>query len=85
MSMTAQKQKHPVHSAVLLFLLSVVVYGTVRELTAHVAHEAAPPIPMAADSAHGAASSQLALHAVNADTDLGPGEAEPILVQHPTP
>lgn len=82
MSMTAQK--HPVYSAVLLFLLSVVVYGTVRELTAHVAH-AQPPIPMAAIPAQGASGSQLALHLANADTDLGPGEAEPILVQHPSP
>ena len=81
--MTAQK--HPVYSAVLLFLLSVVVYGTVRELAAHVAHAAQPPIPMAAIPAQGASGSQLALHVANADTDLGPGEAEPILVQHPSP
>ena len=73
--------KHPPYSAVLLFLLSVLVYGTVRELTAHAAE---PPSPTAAIPARAEAQGQL-LHTASADTDLGPGEAEPILVQHPGP
>ena len=83
--MSIPARKHPLYSAVLLFLLSVLVYGTVRELTAHVAHAAGPPAWMAAVPARAGAQDALTLHVANADTDLGPGEAEPMLVQHPSP
>ena len=83
MSITARK--YPVHSAVLLFLLSVLVYGTVRELIAHVAHAAEPPAPLAAVPAQGETGGPLTFHVANADGDLGPGEAEPMLVQLPSP
>jgi len=76
---------HPVYFAVILFLLTVLAYGAVRQLTARVAHAAERPIPAttAAERAQGDAQGQATMHVADCDADQGPGEAESILAQHP--
>jgi len=72
----------PLFTFVLAALATVLAYGTVRRLTEHVAHTAAVTIqtvPALAEE-----QGQMPLHAADCDTDVGPGNAESVLAQHPT-
>jgi len=72
----------PLFTFVLAALLTVLAYGTMRRLGENAArtpvtNETVP----APTEEHGEMSS----HVANCDTDVGPGNAESVLAQHPIP
>jgi hypothetical protein len=69
----------PLFIFVLAVLLTALAYGTVHRLTAHAARTAAVTIETVRADEQG----QMPLHAADCDTDVGPGDAESILAQHP--
>ena len=71
----------PLFTFVLAALLTVLAYGTVRRLTENAARTAAGTIETVLADEHG----QMSPHVADCDTDVGPGDAESILAQHPMP
>jgi hypothetical protein len=74
-------REHPLFPLVLLSLLAVLAYGTVRHLSAHAAHPPRATAAMARDRADG--QGQMSLHIANPDTDVGPGFDEAAVARHP--
>ena len=72
----------PLFTFVLAALLTLLAYGTVRRLTEHAART---PVTTQTASEHAERQGQMPLHAADCDTDVGPGNAESVLAQHPTP
>lgn len=72
----------PLFTFVLAALLTVLAYGTVRRLTERAART---PVTTQAAPALAEEQGQMPLQAADCDTDVGPGNAESILAQHPTP
>ena len=71
----------PLFTFVLAFLVGVFAYGTARRLTAHVARPA--PATVQAVRALADDHEQMSMHIADGDTDVGPGNAEPLLASHP--
>ena len=71
----------PLFTFVLAALVAVLAYGTVRRLTAHT--EQAPKATIETARALADEQGQMPIHEADCDTDVGPGQAEPILAQHP--
>ena len=78
--MRAFAKDHPVFQVVFSLLLAALLYATMREVVAHAARGAVP-----ATRAPQVAPAQILddPHAALADTDLGPGQAEPAVAAHP--
>jgi hypothetical protein len=77
-------REHPLFQLVLLSLLAVLAYGTVRNLSARAAHPttmatAAMPRDLA-DS-----QGQMSLHIADPSADVGPGCDEAAVARHPWP
>jgi hypothetical protein len=81
--MTRLARESPVFLLVLAALLAVLAYGTARRLTAHAANP--PPATVPAARALADDPGQVSLHVADADADVGPGNAEPVLARHPGP
>jgi len=77
-------RQHPLFQLVLLSLLAVLAYGTVRHLTARAAH---PTTTATAAMARDLADSpgQMSLHIADPSADVGPGCDEAAVAQHPAP
>ena len=71
----------PLFPFVIAALVAAIAYGTVHRLTEHAARTAAVTI----EAAPAAEQERMPLHAADCDTDVGPGDAESILAQHPMP
>lgn len=74
--MAALARKHPLFLVVLWTALAVLALAAGRHLGAH----AAAPVPALPRAA---VSGGQTLHVASADLDVGPGDAEPALAQHP--
>jgi hypothetical protein len=74
-------REHPLFPLVLLSLLAVLAYGTVRHLSAHAAHSSRATAAMARDLADG--QGQMSLHIADPDADVGPGFDEAAVARHP--
>lgn len=72
----------PLFTFVLAALLTVLAYGTVRRLAEHAARM---PVTSQTVPALAEEQGQMPLHAADCDTDVGPGNAESVLAQHPSP
>ena len=72
----------PLLTFVLAALLTILAYGTVRRLTEHAART---PVTTRTVPALAEEQGQMPLHTADCDTDVGPGDAESVLAQHPTP
>ena len=81
--MTRLARDLPLFAFVLVALLAVLAYGTVRRLTAHA--DRTPTATVEAARALADEQDQMSLHVADCDKDLGPGNAEPVLAQHPAP
>jgi hypothetical protein len=77
-------REHPLFQVVLLSLLAVLAYGTIRHLSAHAAH---PPTRATAAIARDLADSQgqISLHIADPSADVGPGCDEAAVARHPSP
>lgn len=71
----------PLFTFVLAALATVLAYGTVRRLTENASRTATVTIETVRADEQG----QMSSHTADCDTDVGPGEAESILAQHPAP
>ena len=81
--MTRLVRDLPLFTFVLAALVAVLAYGTVQRLTTH----AARPVQATVEAARALAEAQgqVTVHVADSDKDLGPGEAESVLAQHPAP
>jgi len=70
-------RKYPLVKFVVLVVLAVLTYETVRRPGARAAEAPASAVAISSDS------SFTTFHVADADADVGPGEAEPALAQHP--
>lgn len=70
----------PLFTFVLAALLTVLAYGTVHRLTEHAART---PVTKETVPALAEEQGQMPSHVADCDTDVGPGDAESILAQHP--
>jgi hypothetical protein len=75
-------EKHPVYQVVLSFLLALLVFGVMHEVSAHAARQV-PPASPATEQAVAKVHTQDDPHLAMAGNDDGPGEAEPALARHP--
>ena len=73
----------PLFTFLLAALIAVLAYGTVHRLTARA--DNAPKATVEAARALADEQGPVTLHVADCDKDLGPGEAESILAQHPGP
>jgi len=73
----------PLYTFVLAALVAALAYGTVRHLTARVAHP--PRATVEAARALAEEQGQVTLHIADPSADIGPGDAEPMLAIHPGP
>ena len=76
-------REHPLFQLVLLSLLAVLAYGTVRHLTAHAAHPTQATPAMARELADN--QGQMSLHVADPSADVGPGCDEAAVARHPSP
>jgi hypothetical protein len=77
-------REHPLFQLVLLSLLVVLAYGTVRHLSARAAHQNTKATAlMARDLAD--SQGQMSLHIANPAADVGPGCDEAAVAHHPSP
>jgi hypothetical protein len=81
--MTRLARDLPLFTFVLTALLAVLAYGTVRRLTAHAAAQPAKVTVQAARTLD--EQGPMSSHIADCDADMGPGNAESILAQHPGP
>ena len=81
--MTRLARDLPLFAFVLVALLAVLAYGTVRRLTAHA--DRTPTATVEGARALADEQGPVTLHVADCDKDLGPGNAEPVLAQHPAP
>ncbi len=81
--MTRLARDLPLFTFVLVALLAVLAYGTVRRLTAQA--DRTPTATVEGARALADEQGRVTLHVADCDKDLGPGEAESILAQHPAP
>jgi hypothetical protein len=81
--MTRLVRDLPLFTFVLAALVAVLAYGTVQRLTAHAVRPAQATVEAARALAE--EQGQVTLHVADCDKDLGPGEAESVLAQHPAP
>ena len=75
-------REHPLFQLVLLSLLTVLAYGTIRHLSAHAAH---PPTKTAAAMDLADRQGQMSLHVADPSADVGPGFDEAAVARHPSP
>ena len=81
--MTRLARDLPLFTFVLVALLAVLAYGTVRRLTTRA--DRTPTATVEDARALAEEQGQVTLHVADCDKDLGPGDAESILAQHPAP
>jgi hypothetical protein len=82
-AMNRLAREHPLFPLVLLLLLAVLAYGTVRHLTAHAAHPTQATPAMARELADN--QGQMSLHVADPSADVGPGCDEAAVARHPSP
>ena len=81
--MTRLVRDLPLFTFVLAALAAVLAYGTVRRLTARA--DRPPMATIEAARALADEQGQMSLHIADCDKDLGPGNVESVLAQHPGP
>jgi len=81
--MTRLVRDLPLFTFVLAALVAVLAYGTVQRLTTHPTRPVQASVETA--SALVEEQGQVTFHVADCDRDLGPGEAESVLAQHPAP
>ena len=75
--MAALARKHPLFLVVLWTALAVLAFAATRRVGVHAA------VTPAAGAARAMVSEAQTFHVASAELDVGPGDAEPALAQHP--